>query len=282
MSDLRSTPDYATGLYSIVRCPVCGEETMNFFWVCENCYWEYDGTTDPDAYSDVNRMTLREYRNRFAAKRRKEPESATRPTAWMLRSDGAEFPCVCHYYGSSDDYEETVHAAEWLYQATVHANVRQLVLDFLYAYGASLKPKQNAVRNLLSAIRQQTCTGLSRDFIAQHISEFRPVEADNLASLNGEVNRALNREFTRVRLGGMYDTQPGNRDLYFRISDDSSEKSVLLRLVRNFVEKHADDVETVTVLWDKESTGHSEVWCDETGKALNHMSLVLFLGKETS
>ena len=25
MSDLRSTPDYATGLYSIVRCPVCGE-----------------------------------------------------------------------------------------------------------------------------------------------------------------------------------------------------------------------------------------------------------------
>ena len=200
----------------------------------------------------------------------------------MLRSDGAEFPCVCHYYGNSDDYEETAHAAEWLYQATVHANVRQLVLDFLYAYGASLKPKQNVVRNLLSAIRQQTCTGLSRDFIAQHISEFRPVEANKLASLNGEVNRALNGEFTRVRLGGMYDTQPGNRDLYFRISDDSSEKSVLLRLVRNFVEKHADDVETVTVLWDKESTGHSEFWCDETGKALNHMSLVLFLGKETS
>lgn len=85
-----------------------------------------------------------------------------------------------------------------------------------------------------------------------------------------------------MRLGGMYDTQPENRDLYFRISDDSSEKSVLLRLVRNFVEKHADDVETVTVLWDKESTGHSEFWCDETGKALNHMSLVLFLGKETS
>lgn len=27
MSDLRSTPDYATGLYRIVRCPVCGEET---------------------------------------------------------------------------------------------------------------------------------------------------------------------------------------------------------------------------------------------------------------
>ena len=282
MSDLRSTPDYATGLYRIVRCPVCGEETMDCFWVCENCYWEYDGTTDPDAYSDVNRMTLREYRNRFAAKRRKEPESATRPTAWMLRGDGAEFPCVCHYYGNSDDYEETAHAAEWLYQATVHANVRQLVLDFLYAYGASLKPKQNAVRNLLSAIRKQSCTGLSRDFIAQHISEFRPVEANKLASLNGEVNRALNGEFTRVRLGGMYDTQPGNRDLYFRISDDSSEKSVLLRLVRNFVEKHADDVETVTVLWDKESTGHSEFWCDETGKALNHMSLVLFWGKETS
>ena len=50
MSDLRSTPDYATGLYSIVRCPVCGEETMDFFWVCENCYWEYDGTTDPTVW----------------------------------------------------------------------------------------------------------------------------------------------------------------------------------------------------------------------------------------
>ncbi len=41
-------------------------------------------------------------------------------TAWMLRWDGTAFPCRWHYYGSADptDAEETIYAAEWLYDAT--------------------------------------------------------------------------------------------------------------------------------------------------------------------
>ena len=40
-------------------------------------------------------------------------------TAWMLRRDGTAFPCQWHYYGSTDpaDVEETLYAAEWLYEA---------------------------------------------------------------------------------------------------------------------------------------------------------------------
>ena len=51
---------------------------------------------------------------------RKERMPMDKTTAWMLRWDGTAFPCRWHYYGSADptDAEETIYAAEWLYDAT--------------------------------------------------------------------------------------------------------------------------------------------------------------------
>ena len=55
---------------------------------------------------------------------------------------------------------------------------------------------------------------------------------------------------------------PGNRDLYFRVSGANFD---WLPLIRVFAEAHAAEANTVTVLWDQESTGHNEYLADEAG-----------------
>lgn len=55
---------------------------------------------------------------------------------------------------------------------------------------------------------------------------------------------------------------PGNRDLYFRVSGANFD---WLPLIRVFAEAHAAEANTVTVLWDQESTGHYEYLADEAG-----------------
>lgn len=194
------------------------------------------------------------------------------PTAWMLRRDGTAFPCQWHYYGNTDpaDVEETLYAAEWLYGATGSDVTRDLCLDLIAAYGASLHPYRNLTRNLLLAIRERPYVFLSRAFVERHAGELFYVNPVRLPELNTAVNKALNSEFLRVRLGGLYDTVPDDRDLYFRVSEKDFD---WLPLIRAFAETHAADADTVTVLWDWESTGHSEYLTDEVGRTLGHVPL---------
>lgn len=127
-------------------------------------------------------------------------------TAWMLRQDGTAFPCQWHYYGSADpaEVEETLYAAEWLYDATQSEETRQLCLDLIAAYGVALRPNRNLVRNLLLAILERPYVFLSRAFVERHAGELFYVDPARLPELNAAVNRALNSEFLRVRLGGLY------------------------------------------------------------------------------
>ena len=74
----------------------------------------------------------------------------------------------------------------------------------------------------------------------------------------------------RVRLGGLYDTVPGSRELYFRVSGANFD---WLPQIRAFAEAHATEADTVTVLWDQESTGHSEYLTNEAGHTLDHVPL---------
>ena len=193
-------------------------------------------------------------------------------TAWMLRWDGTAFPCRWHYYGSADpaDVEETLYAAEWLYDATQSEETRRQCLELIATYGVALRPNRNLVRNLLLAIRERPYVFLSRAFVEHHAGELFYVDPARLPELNAAVNRALNDEFLRVRLGGLYDTVPGNRDLYFRVSGADHD---WLPLIRAFARAHAADAGTVTVLWDRESTGHSEYLTDEAGHTLDHVPL---------
>ncbi len=51
-------------VYTVVTCPVCGKKTLDYYYVCEECGWEYDGRSD-DEYSSANKTTLKEYRNAY-------------------------------------------------------------------------------------------------------------------------------------------------------------------------------------------------------------------------
>lgn len=89
------------------------------------------------------------------------------PTAWMLRRDGIAFPCQWHYYGNADpaEVEETLYAAEWLYDVTQSEETRRRCLDLIAAYGVALRSNRNLVRNLLLAIRERPYVFLSRAFV---------------------------------------------------------------------------------------------------------------------
>lgn len=62
---LRETAEYKEHGFKIVTCPVCGNETLDMYWICEHCGWEYDYMKSEDEYSDVNKGTIREYREKY-------------------------------------------------------------------------------------------------------------------------------------------------------------------------------------------------------------------------
>lgn len=59
---LMETYEFKNCGYKIVKCPVCGNDTLDSYWICDNCGWEYDGTMDERIYSDCNHTTIEQYR----------------------------------------------------------------------------------------------------------------------------------------------------------------------------------------------------------------------------
>lgn len=59
-NDLRKTAEYTECGFQIVKCPVCGSDTLDNFYICPHCGWEYDGTRGGE-YSSANKCTADEY-----------------------------------------------------------------------------------------------------------------------------------------------------------------------------------------------------------------------------
>lgn len=68
VEELKKTDEFRKYGFTIVKCPVCGEPTLDRFWVCDNCGWEFDGAVFPDQYSSANGCTVEEYRNKYREK----------------------------------------------------------------------------------------------------------------------------------------------------------------------------------------------------------------------
>ena len=49
------------GIYTEIICPVCGCKTLDNYYICKSCGWEYDGFPK-DHYSAANGATLENYR----------------------------------------------------------------------------------------------------------------------------------------------------------------------------------------------------------------------------
>ena len=62
---LMETKEYKEYGFHIVKCPICGEDTLDNYWVCDHCGWEYDGTTKEEEFSEVNNSTIEHYKEKF-------------------------------------------------------------------------------------------------------------------------------------------------------------------------------------------------------------------------
>ena len=190
------------------------------------------------------------------------------PTAWMLRRDGEAFPVVQHLYGSPDCVEETLYAGEWLYRHTLRESARQAVLGLVRAYGLSLGAGA-AAENLCRVIGEKPYIFLTLPFVEEAAPLLKQGEPGDLTTLNLQVNRCLNEEFLRSRLGGLYNTAPGCRDMYFRVSSGEYDWGPV---IQGFLSAHREEIDTVTVVWDEESTGRSDFVLDGQGKPVDHRS----------
>lgn len=68
MKNLKDTVEYKEFGFNIVKCPVCGQDTLDNHYVCDNCGWEYDNIYDEDNYSSANSCSIQEYRNKYFSK----------------------------------------------------------------------------------------------------------------------------------------------------------------------------------------------------------------------
>lgn len=64
---LANTEEYQKYGFSIVDCPICGRKTLDMFWVCSGCGWEYDIFINYEANeeSHCNGCTPDEYRRQY-------------------------------------------------------------------------------------------------------------------------------------------------------------------------------------------------------------------------
>ena len=177
-------------------------------------------------------------------------------TAWMIRNDGTAFPCVCHTYGNWDVevVEETLAAAQWLYEHTAKSAVRELCMELIYVWAEQFQTAETDIVEIINQIiDRRPYRFLSKEFISAHAGELRaPVFVQTLESRNEDLNLELNQEFLRARYGGLYDTDPASREMFFRISSAAFD---WYPIIRNFMEKANFPIESVTIVRDAEGAG---------------------------
>lgn len=122
--------------------------------------------------------------------------------------------------------------------------------------------------NLRQSIQEKPYIFLTLDFVEKIAAQLPVAEPSSLERLNRQVTEKLNQEFLRCRLGGLYNTTPGCRDMYFRVSNPAFDWEPA---IRRFLETHRDEMETVTVVWDEESTGRKGFFFHPSGTPMNRI-----------
>lgn len=203
-----------------------------------------------------------------------------RETAWMIRQDGKAFACSSHYYADREDAEDTLYAAEWLYKHTARCGTKCLILNLISAYAEGLSRGDSGheytgyngdtVHDLMIDIEDKQYNFLTADFVL-NVAELLPTQANGaIQDLNEAVIKALNEEFLRARLGGMYDTIEGSRDMFFRVSAAGFD---WMPIIKRFVHENSERIGTVTVVWDYESVGKKDFFKDGKNRDIDMLPI---------
>lgn len=177
-------------------------------------------------------------------------------TAWMVRNDGRAIPVLQHIYASAEEAEETLAAAEWLYQNTGNRNTRLLVLETIASWGWNVlgAERQQLLALIEKEIEKKPYVFLTKPFIRSIGPGLEGilVQNVNMKSLYREVEQELNQEFLRVRYGGMYNTAASSKEIVFRISSIGFD---WYKIIIAFMKQSSLPVEWITIVRDEESTG---------------------------
>lgn len=178
--------------------------------------------------------------------------------AYMIRNDGTAFRMGQHVYGSYEEIEETLYAAEWLYKHTNHKTTKQTIINFIASWGAQQYPEMSVVDSILNVIETRPYKFLNAEFIEEIRDELdNSVLYKDIDSLNIIVADELNQEFLRARYGGMYNTTAGSREMVFRVSSVGYD---WYNIIFTFVYDRKSRIDFVTIVKDEESTGFNDAY----------------------
>lgn len=130
----------------------------------------------------------------------------------------------------------------------------------------------DTVHDLMIDIEDKQYNFLTADFVLAVADKLPTGINMNVRELNSLVIEALNDEFLRARLGGMYDTVEDCRDMFFRVSGSGFDWTAV---IKRFVRENAVRIDNITVLWDYESTGRKDFFKDEKGRDINKIPIVV-------
>lgn len=175
-------------------------------------------------------------------------------TVWMIRNDGNVFPCVHHICANLENVEETLFAAQWLYANTRHEESRQLALETVAAWMASVSVNGSKTSNFPGTISRTSYSFLSQEFVTKHAAEIKAIPIVNLhlTALCGEVAAELNQEFLRAFYGDMIHTNASPKEMFFCISSIGFD---WYKIIRSFLSTADFPVERIAILRDEASTG---------------------------
>lgn len=193
--------------------------------------------------------------------------------AWMIRNDGVAVPCIQHIYANTAEPDETLYAAQWLYQNTRNEQNKFHCLQLIKSYGLTLG-RNNFFNAILNDITAKPYIFLTAPFIRSIHTELEKATHGDVNTLSVAVEKNLNQEFLRARYGGLYHTDKQNKGMYFRIS---SENFNWYSHIYDFLKCRQDAIKTVTIVRDEESTGIADYfYTAPNGQLYDALPLSLF------
>ena len=181
--------------------------------------------------------------------------------AYMIRQDGCLFPVMIHWYLPSHDLYFSCEAGEWLCKAAkdpmITAYYIPLVAYFLKKVLNLDVYTNETINDALSLYGYPVSMQFIQENFVPIINEISHSINDNIEQILLPLRNIMDEEFIRERIGGMYETNFGCKDVYFRITSDSFN---WLPVIKDFVRNNKQDIETVTIVKHLASTGEKDAY----------------------
>lgn len=199
--------------------------------------------------------------------------------AFMIRNDGTVFAVTQHIYGNTDidQIEETIYAAEWLFEHTKQENNKKLVFELLHSWIEVIHPIYNEdyLEAFYSVIDNRPYKFLSKSFVTKYINEIQCAKTVRLTEINRLICEELNQEFLRARFNGMYNSSfSDSGEMVFRIS---SANFNWFNIIWSFVYTNKTKIKTVSVVADEEATGKLDYYYNDKGIVYNNLPIEDFI-----